>query len=60
MHGDFRRRFTSIKVTKLKVWIYFLINILSIGPISLNKAGILGISWIGCLCLPNLLATNMK
>lgn len=60
MHRDFRRRFTSIKVTKLKVWIYFLINILSIGPISLNKAGILGISWIRCLCLPNLLATNMK
>lgn len=53
MHGDFRKRFTSIKVTKLKVWIYFLINILSIGPISLNKAGILGISWIGWTPMPS-------
>lgn len=35
---DFRRTVISTKVTKLKIGIYLLISILSIVPISLNKA----------------------
>lgn len=36
--GIFRRTVTSTKVAKLKIGIYLLISILSIVPISLNKA----------------------